>query len=138
MSLTDPEARERVAHIESLLERAETIPDVSARDLIIETVQVLLDIYGEGLARMVGHVSEQCRGATQQDIADAFAGDELVSHLLLLHGLHPAGQLSVTPIEQGPALVPLRRARRSAPASSKAEGAEDSALESQTSALTGC
>ncbi len=112
MSLTDLQARERVAQVESLLERGENVVDASARDLIIETVQTLLDIYGEGLSRMVGHVAEQCRGATQEDIADAFAGDELVSHLLLLHGLHPAGQLSVTPVDQGPALVPLRRARR--------------------------
>lgn len=112
MSLTDAEVRERVAGIDSLLERVEAIAEPSAHTAALETVQALLDLYGEGLARMVGHVAAECRGATQQDIADAFAGDELVSHLLLLHGLHPAGHLSVTHPEQPPALVPLRRARR--------------------------
>ena len=112
MSLTDLQARERVAQIETLLERAETIADASTKELLIETVQSLLEIYGEGLSRMVGHIAEQCRGATQADIADAFSGDELVAHLLLLHGLHPAGQFSITPVDEGPALVPLRRARR--------------------------
>lgn len=113
MSLTDAEVRERVAEIDSLLERAEGIVDLSARETAIAITQALLDLYGEGLSRMIGHVAEQCRGATQQDIADAFAGDDLVSHLLLLHGLHPAGHLTVTPVAQPPALVPLRRARRS-------------------------
>ncbi len=48
-------------------------------------MQALLDLYGEGLARIVGHVAERDDGT----LAEALAGDELVAHLLLLHGLHP-------------------------------------------------
>ena len=47
--------------------------------------QALLDLYGEGLAHIVEEVAARDDGT----LAEAFAGDELVSQLLLLHGLHP-------------------------------------------------
>ena len=50
-----------------------------------ETVQALLDLYGAGLERIVEEIALRDEG----EIAQALAGDELVSHLLLLHGLHP-------------------------------------------------
>jgi Fe-S cluster biogenesis protein NfuA len=68
--MDDREARELVARIDVLLE--------DARD--VELVQALVELYGEGLARIVAHDPERMA---------ALAGDELVSHLLLLHGLHP-------------------------------------------------
>jgi len=71
--------------IEELLEQVEQLPDATARETALELVQGLLDLYGEGLARIVGHVAEGDDGT----LADALAGDELVAHLLLLHGLHP-------------------------------------------------
>jgi Fe-S cluster biogenesis protein NfuA len=71
--------------IEALLEQVERLPDAAARETALELVQGLLDLYGEGLARMVGHIAERDDGT----LADALAGDELVAHLLLLHGLHP-------------------------------------------------
>jgi Fe-S cluster biogenesis protein NfuA/nitrite reductase/ring-hydroxylating ferredoxin subunit len=52
----------------------------------IELVQAELDLYGEGLARVVAHVADRDEDGA---LARALAGDELVSHLLLLHGLHP-------------------------------------------------
>jgi Fe-S cluster biogenesis protein NfuA len=60
---------ERVARLESLLEQIDGDPRAT------EAVQALLDLYGEALARLL-------------DGADP-AADELVSHLLLIHGLHP-------------------------------------------------
>ena len=89
MPLTDREARERVARVESLLEQIDAIGDRRARETAIASVQALLDLYGEGLARIVGHVAEQCERADEERLASALAGDELVSHLLMLHGLHP-------------------------------------------------
>lgn len=89
MSLSDREARERVARVESLLEQIDAIGDRRARETAVATVQSLLDLYGEGLARIVGHIAEQSGGADDERIAAALAHDELVSHLLLLHGLHP-------------------------------------------------
>jgi Fe-S cluster biogenesis protein NfuA/nitrite reductase/ring-hydroxylating ferredoxin subunit len=67
-----------VARLEGLLTELEALPDPAARDKAMETVQALLDLYGEGLARIMAQVD----GA-------ALADDELVEHLLFLHDLHP-------------------------------------------------
>jgi Fe-S cluster biogenesis protein NfuA/nitrite reductase/ring-hydroxylating ferredoxin subunit len=77
--MEDSEAREQVAQVEALLEQVEGFGDPAARELATELVGALLDLYGEGLARMLAHVGDRT----------ALAGDELVSHLLLLHGIHP-------------------------------------------------
>ena len=69
--MDDHGARELVARIDVLLE---DVHDV-------ELVQALVELYGEGLARIVAHDPECVAGV---------AGDEVVSYLLLLHGLHPA------------------------------------------------
>lgn len=78
--------QERVARIEGLLAEIEALQDPNARAKAAEMVQVLLELYGEGLARMMEFVAE---GRERERIFEALAGDELVSHLLLLHGLHP-------------------------------------------------
>ncbi len=64
----------RVDRIETLLDAVEGRPEVT------ELVQALLELHGEGLARIVARLD----GAL-----DELAEDELVAHLLLLHGLHP-------------------------------------------------
>ncbi len=84
--LRDDEVRRRVARVDSLLEQIEALADPGARSIIAETVQALLELYGEGLARMLDSVARLGR----EELLEAFAADELVSHLLLLHGLHPA------------------------------------------------
>jgi Fe-S cluster biogenesis protein NfuA/nitrite reductase/ring-hydroxylating ferredoxin subunit len=85
-TLDDGAARERVARVDALLEEVEGSIGAVPVDTALELVQALLELYGEGLARVVGHVAaHDADGA----LASAFAGDELVSHLLLLHGLHP-------------------------------------------------
>jgi Fe-S cluster biogenesis protein NfuA len=76
----------QIARIEGLLERLEALPDPAARETATEVVQALLDLYGEGLGRIVDVVAIHDDGAMAAELAD----DELVSHLLLLHGLHPA------------------------------------------------
>src|SRR4051795_2014389 len=86
MLLDDQEVRQRVSRIETLLEEIETLKDPKARSRAAEMVQVLLELYGEGLGRMMEVVAQ---GEESERIFEAFIGDELVSHLLLLHGLHP-------------------------------------------------
>jgi Fe-S cluster biogenesis protein NfuA/nitrite reductase/ring-hydroxylating ferredoxin subunit len=85
-TLDDGAVRERVARVDALLEDVEGAIGAVPVDTAIELVQALLDLYGEGLARVVGHVAARDEDGA---LAQAFAGDELVSHLLLLHGLHP-------------------------------------------------
>lgn len=86
LTLDDRAARERVARVELLLGELEGSPGAVARDMALELVSALLDLYGEGLSRLVSHVAERDHDG---ELARELAGDELVSHLLLLHGLHP-------------------------------------------------
>ena len=86
MLLDDKGLQERVTRMEALLGEIETLSDPNARSKAAEMVGVLLELYGEGLARMMEVVAE---GDERERTFDAFAEDELVSHLLLLHGLHP-------------------------------------------------
>ena len=99
MLLDDKGLQERVARMETLLGEIETLKDPNARSKAAEVVGVLLDLYGDGLARMMEVVAEGeerernfeafARGAERKRNFEAFAQDELISHLLLLHGLHP-------------------------------------------------
>jgi Fe-S cluster biogenesis protein NfuA/nitrite reductase/ring-hydroxylating ferredoxin subunit len=86
LALDDRAARERVARVDVLIEQLETSGPAVPRDMAIEIVQALLDLYGEGMSRVVGHVAARDHDG---ELARALGGDELVSHLLLLHGLHP-------------------------------------------------
>src|SRR3712207_632327 len=70
----------------TLVEEIGTPADPNARSKAAEVVGVLLDLYGEALARMMEVVAE---GEQRARIFEAFAKDELVSHLLLLPRLHP-------------------------------------------------
>jgi Fe-S cluster biogenesis protein NfuA/nitrite reductase/ring-hydroxylating ferredoxin subunit len=84
--MLDVEPRDLVADVERLLEDVEALPDPVARDKATAVVQALLELYGAGLEQIVELVSASDDAA---ELAHSFAEDELVSHLLLLHGLHP-------------------------------------------------
>jgi Fe-S cluster biogenesis protein NfuA len=86
----DGAARDRVARVEALLEAVEGLSDDRARALATDIAQAMLDMYGEGLDRIVGVLAAHDDGTLARELA----GDELVAHLLLLHGLHPV------PVEQ--------------------------------------
>src|SRR5919199_6254120 len=86
MLLDDQGLQERVARMEALLGEIESLEDPKAKSKAAEVVQVLLELYGEGLARMMEAISQ---GGNGERIFEALTEDELVSHLLLLHGLHP-------------------------------------------------
>ena len=64
-----------VARVEALLDEVEAFPPPQ-REVVEELVSSLLDMYGDGLARIVA-------------ACDVPVEDELVAHLLFLHGLHP-------------------------------------------------
>lgn len=83
--MEDREVRERVAATEARLMEIEALADPKAQAVAAEAVQGLLELYGEALARIV----ESAAACAGEGMLDALAADELVSHLLLLHGLHP-------------------------------------------------
>jgi hypothetical protein len=70
-----------VARLEGLLQQLESFEDEHARETAVTAVQALLELYGEGFARVMQRVPAE--------VAQALAEDELISHLLLVHGLHP-------------------------------------------------
>jgi Fe-S cluster biogenesis protein NfuA/nitrite reductase/ring-hydroxylating ferredoxin subunit len=85
MSAVAQDPRELVADVERRLEAFEALEDERAREAATAGVQALLDLYGAGLERIVEAIAERDDGA----LAAVLAGDELVAHLLLVHGLHP-------------------------------------------------
>ncbi|GLW09279.1 hypothetical protein Misp01_44080 [Microtetraspora sp. NBRC 13810] len=79
--MTAPEeekAAALVARVEELLDRIQRLPDPEPA---VELVRAVLDLYGEGLARIAAAGGER--------LTATLADDELVEHLLLLHDLHP-------------------------------------------------
>ena len=72
--MDDERARELIETVDRRLERAEADP------IALEVVEALLELYGEGMRRIV---------ESDAELAERLAGDELVSHLLLVHDLHP-------------------------------------------------
>jgi Fe-S cluster biogenesis protein NfuA len=70
----DRAAVDLVGRVEALLDEAD--------EPALEVVTALVEMYGEGLARMMAVASDETT-------REAFAEDALVSHLLLLHDLHP-------------------------------------------------
>ncbi len=74
--------------IELLLEASAAAGPV-ARERAEELVRLVVELYGTGLERVLELAHEA--GALDDDLLGALAGDELVSSLLLVHGLHPYG-----------------------------------------------
>ncbi|WP_055491132.1 NifU family protein [Streptomyces sp. TP-A0356] len=71
---------ERLSRIDRLLEQIEGAPGPMT-GAAIEAVQALTEVYGEALARVLD--------GADAGLVDHMAGDELVGHLLVLHGIHP-------------------------------------------------
>jgi len=72
--------------IELLLEASAAAGPV-ARERAEELVRLVVELYGAGLERLLELAHEA--GALDDRLVEALAGDELVSSLLLVHGLHP-------------------------------------------------
>ena len=78
----DAEVRARVSKADELLGRLEQLPG-PATQAALEAIGALTEIYGAALARVI-EMAAAGVASTQ-----ALASDELVGHLLILHGLHP-------------------------------------------------
>lgn len=81
--MDDRDVRERVARVEESLEAIEALPD-GPRRTALDAVTALVELYGEAWARALGRLEREGSGS-----AAALAEDELVAHLLMIHGLHP-------------------------------------------------
>jgi len=76
--LGDAALRERLTELDELLLRMEQIPG-PAGELALEAVSALAEVYGEALARALALATAP----------STFLADELLNHLLVLHGIHP-------------------------------------------------
>lgn len=80
--LDDEAVRGRLIRLDELLEQVEQAPGPATQQAL-EAVDLLVQVYGEALGRVVAHERERADGV------DWMVQDELLSHLLVLHGLHP-------------------------------------------------
>jgi Fe-S cluster biogenesis protein NfuA len=80
-------SQQRAERIEALIQEVSMFPDARARATTEELLQALLDMYGEGLARIL-ELTEQSEvgGYT---LINTLASDDLIGSLFMLHGLHP-------------------------------------------------
>jgi len=83
--MDDREVRRLVAQTEALLNQLDSLEEGEAKSVALETIQTLFELYGEGLRRIV----EQMTRSSATGLMDAYKQDELISHLLLMHDLHP-------------------------------------------------
>jgi hypothetical protein len=77
----------RMQRIEELVVAIQEHGNPIVRASAVEMVRALLDIHRAGLAKMLERIASQ--GAPSQALVDGFVDDDLISRLLLLHGLHP-------------------------------------------------
>lgn len=70
--------------VDTLLAQLSALGNAEARRLGADAVRALLELYGEGLARMLDIVHGEAPA-----LVDRLAADPLVSALLVVHDLHP-------------------------------------------------
>lgn len=80
--LTTQDVEHRLALLDDLLGRLEQIPGATAA-IGLDAARALSEVYGEALARLVDQL------AGLPSVRDAAAADDLIGHLLVLHGIHP-------------------------------------------------
>ncbi|MFF0448808.1 NifU family protein [Streptomyces sp. NPDC004609] len=83
MPWDDEEARRAVLRSEEMLAGLENLPDSTAAALAEGAVGAVVELYGQCLARVVGHAADDT------GMLRRLADDDLVGHLLLVHDLHP-------------------------------------------------
>jgi hypothetical protein len=72
--------------LEELIERLDRLPDPEAREPARKLVELILDLHGVALARLLAILASSDGGST---ILSRLSEDDQVRPLLLLHGLHP-------------------------------------------------
>lgn len=78
--LDDAAVEERLTRLDDLLAGLERVPGPTA-EAAMECIQALTEVYGEGLARILGWVGP--------GVLARCVDDRLVRHLMVLHDLHP-------------------------------------------------
>jgi Fe-S cluster biogenesis protein NfuA len=85
--MPQPEFQQRLQSIEQLLGKIEGAADPHLRTTVQELVQLVMDLHGAGLDRMLELI--RAAGDGGESIIQKLGRDELVASLLVLYGLHP-------------------------------------------------
>ena len=81
------EFQRRLESIERLLHKIESAADPGLRTAARDVVQLVMDLHGAGLERVLEIVNGG--EGSNQEILEGLSQDNLVSSLLVLHGIHP-------------------------------------------------
>jgi hypothetical protein len=81
------EFQEQVSRLSELLVQYEQTPAGLQKDAGKQLIQLLMDVHGHGLERIVEIIFES--GESGSDLIDRLAKDEAAGGLLLLYSLHP-------------------------------------------------
>jgi hypothetical protein len=84
---SDREMRAVSGRIEALVAELETLEDLSVRSRVEELVRLLMQLHGEGLARMLALWRQP--DFDSNSAVERFAADPVVASVLMLHDLHP-------------------------------------------------
>ena len=79
--------QEQVRRLSELVTQLERLPVGAQRDANKELIQLLMEVHGRGLERMMEIIFESPEGGTK--LIDRLAKDEAAGGLLLLYSLHP-------------------------------------------------
>ncbi len=89
MSETKSEERdgeELIGQLNFLVEQLEQYPDAEVREKALDLVQIIINIYGESLRRMIATLQSE---PNCDQILLRMVNDEVIRSLLLIHGLMP-------------------------------------------------
>ena len=81
--------QQRLQSIEQLLGKIESAADPNLRTTVQELLQLVMDLHGAGLERMLELI--RAAGDEGESVVQKMARDEFVASLLILYGLHPVG-----------------------------------------------
>lgn len=85
--MIEKSSQQRIQRIEELIQKFENSTDSKTRTDAQKLVQAIMEFHGAAMDRMMEIIAEAAEG--DPVVFEGFARDELVSSVLLLHGLHP-------------------------------------------------
>jgi Fe-S cluster biogenesis protein NfuA len=85
----DGEFQEQIRQLGRLVAQLDGLPDGGTKTAARELVQLLMDVHGRGLERVMEIVFDS--GDSGPTIIDKLGQDSIVGNLLLLYSLHPDG-----------------------------------------------
>jgi Fe-S cluster biogenesis protein NfuA len=84
---SDKDLQKRIQRIGEIVEQLESTADPNARAMAKELLESLMALHGAALEKILIITHEA--GETGDSLIRIFGGDQLISSLLLLYGLHP-------------------------------------------------